>query len=214
MKSRNSLSSLSLAETSSHSSKKEKFASALKCCASVCMWLMVSDDSAPSLNVRDRPRQASAKLCGFTCACRRARKSLETRWEVRMVRTDGLSFGFILNICLIKNWSSYGRWPGRGGYAPRHIFKIRLFQLGAWNWTRDLKKQTNKQTRDSLTLGQCLQPARGWRENIPDDAGRRARREHSQGTTHHCRTQRAGPAYSFTYAESWKSSFCLVKTLV
>lgn len=156
------------------------------------MWWMVSGDSAPTFTARvtmntQEAQQAEIKLCGFTCEGRRARKSLETRWEVRMVCTDGLSFGFILNICLTKSWSSYGRWPGRGGYALRQIFKIRLFQLGAWNWTRNLK---NEQKCNSLALGQCLQPARGWRENIPDVAGCRARREHSQGTTHHCRTHK------------------------
>lgn len=122
----------------------------LKCCECVSIWLMVVCDGAPDparvITNTHEAQQAGRELCGLTCAGRRPRRSLEARWEVRMVCTDGLSFGFILNICLTKNWSSYGRWAGRGGYAPRQIFKIRLFQLAAWNWTRILKtEQKTKQ---------------------------------------------------------------------
>lgn len=120
----------------------------------------------------------------FTCESRCARKSRETRWELRMVRTDGLSFGFILNICLTKNWSSYGRCPGRGGYAPRHIFKIRLFQLGAWNWTHHLQM-----IKKNMIQWHCYVKVR-WRENIPGDAGCKARTGRSRGTTHRCRTHK------------------------
>lgn len=39
---------------------------------------------------------------GFTCGDRCSRRSLEARWEVRMVCSDGRSFGFVLNICLTR----------------------------------------------------------------------------------------------------------------